>query len=110
MFRIFEDAVAKPILGLQDNIPDDISSEVTIKDLGLLVRAPVAAVVLITYILSAGVWLFMTKVPFCYLVFHDTHYISALVDKEIPLQSVGLGGTLPEPNCYAVLARPRSGG
>ena len=63
MYRIFEDAVAKPILALQDNIANDICPEVTIKDLGLLVRAPVAAIATVPYILSAGVWLFMTKVP-----------------------------------------------
>jgi hypothetical protein len=64
VYRIFEGAVAKPILALQDNIPDDIYPEVTIKDLGLLVRAPVAAIAIFPYILSAGVWLFLTKVFF----------------------------------------------
>ncbi|KDR69841.1 hypothetical protein GALMADRAFT_912118 [Galerina marginata CBS 339.88] len=61
MYKIFEGAVAKPILLLQDKNPDDIGPETTIKDLGLLVRAPVAAIATIPFILSAGVWVFMTK-------------------------------------------------
>ena len=73
MYRIFEDAVAKPILALQDNTANDISPEVTIRDLGLLVRAPVAVIATVPYILSAGVWLFMTKVLSAgYLIFHST--------------------------------------
>ena len=73
MYRIIEDAVAKPILAFQDTIPDDIFPEVTIKDLGFLVRAPVAVIATVPYILSAGVWLLMTKVLFAsVLAFHST--------------------------------------
>ena len=73
VYRTIEDAVAKPILAFQDNIPDDTFPEVTIKDLGFLVRAPVAVIATVPYILSAAVWLLMTKVLFASdLVFHST--------------------------------------
>jgi hypothetical protein len=111
VYRIFEGAVAKPILALQDNIPDDIYPEVTIKDFGLLVRAPVAAIATVPYILSAGVWLFMAKVfSASDSASQSSNYISAFVDKEIPLRYVGLGKTLPEQNRYTVPARPGRGG
>ena len=40
-----------------------------------------------------------------------SHYISVLLlDKELPLQYVGLGKILPGQNRYAVPARPERGG
>jgi hypothetical protein len=67
MYKYFEGVVAKPILSLQDNITDDLTSEITVEDLGLLVRAPVAVIAAVPFVLSAGVWLFMTKV-FCFAI------------------------------------------
>ena len=62
MYRKFEDAVAKPILSLQDVITDDITPQLTVKDLGFLIRAPIAVIATVPFVLSAGVWVFMTKV------------------------------------------------
>jgi hypothetical protein len=61
IYKVFEDAVAKPILSLQDD-SDSFTPEVTVKDLGPLIRIPVAMVVTLPFVLSAAVWLFMTKV------------------------------------------------
>ena len=72
IYRIIEGAVAKPILALQDDIVDDITPEVTIKDLGLLVRAPVAVIAAVPFLLSAGVWSFVTKVFLGHFVIHQS--------------------------------------
>jgi hypothetical protein len=62
MYRIFEGAVARPILSLQDDVIDDLTPEVTVRDLGLLVRAPVAIIASVPFVLLAGIWMLMTKV------------------------------------------------
>jgi len=97
-------------LALQDNIGDDISPEATIKDLGFFVRAPVAAIATIPYILSAGVWLLMTKVLSTRDSIPPHSHHMALVDKKIPLRFVKIAEILPGQNRYTVPARPRSGG
>jgi hypothetical protein len=81
VYKYFEGAVAKPILSLQDDIIDDLTSEVTVRDLGLLVRAPLAIIATVPFVLSAGVWLFMTKVFFSPLNPNVKHYPSLLQTK-----------------------------
>jgi len=61
IYKIIEGAVAKPILAFQDDIIDDTTPETTIKDLGLLLRAPITVITVIPFIFSAGVWMWVTK-------------------------------------------------
>ena len=86
VYRYFEGAVAKPILSLQDDIIDDLTSEVTVRDLGLLVRAPLAIIATVPFVLSAGVWLFMTKV-FCFAIEYEREALPfSIADEKLSLR------------------------
>jgi hypothetical protein len=86
VFKYFEEAIAKPILSLQDDIIDDQTSEVTVSDLGLLIRAPVAVIATVPFVLSASVWLCMTKVLCSPLNQNVKHYPSFIADETLSLR------------------------
>jgi hypothetical protein len=86
VYKYFEGAVVKPILSLQDDSIDDPTPEVRSRDLGLLTRAPVAVIATVPFVLSAGVWLFMTKV-FCFTIESEREALPFFIaDEKISLR------------------------
>ena len=60
--------MARPILAFQDDIVDDTTPEATIKDLGMLLRAPITVITVIPFVFSAGIWMCVTKVLIPFLI------------------------------------------
>ena len=60
--------MARPILAFQDDIVDNATPEATIKDLGLLLRAPITVITVIPFVFSAGIWMCITKVFLPFLI------------------------------------------
>lgn len=102
IYRILQGAIAKPILSLQDDIVDDLTPEITIKDLGLLVRAPVAAVATIPFILTAGVWVLVPKVCAIVCISHPV-ISSSWSDNKVPLRPLNFGKCLSRQDCQIFL-------